>query len=56
MSKILGKESIISLNTKESEFSKIILNNEGEFLTQPNDIDNQFNNFFVLLHLLSNVT
>ena len=40
-----GIESIISLNTKESESPKIILNNKGEFLTNPNDIANQFNNF-----------
>ena len=50
-----GIKSIISLNTKESESSKIILNNKGEFLTNPNDISNQFNNFFVLLHLLSSL-
>ena len=41
-----GIKSIISLNTKESESPKIILNNKGEFLTNPNDIANQFNNFF----------
>ena len=34
------------LNIKESESPKIILNNNGEFLTNPNDIANQFNNFF----------
>ena len=39
-------KSIISLNTKESESPKMILNNKGEFLTNPNDIANQFNNFF----------
>ena len=41
-----GIKSIIFLNTKESESPKIILNNESEFLTNPNDIANQFNNFF----------
>ena len=41
-----GIKSIISLNSKESESPKIILNNKGEFLTNPNDIANQFNNFF----------
>ena len=41
-----GIKSIISLNTKESGSPKIILNNKGEFLTSPNDITNQFNNFF----------
>ena len=39
-------KSIISLNNKESESPKIILNNKDEFLTNPNDIANQFNNFF----------
>ena len=42
-----GIKSIISLNTKESESPKIILNNMGEFLTNPNDIANQFNSFFL---------
>ena len=41
-----GIKSIISLNSKESESSKIVLNNKGKFLTNPNDIANQFNNFF----------
>ena len=41
-----GIKSIISLNTKEYESPKIILNNNGEFLTNPNDIANQFNNSF----------
>ena len=59
-----GIKSIISLNTKESESPKIILNNKGEFLTNPNDIGNQFEQmtlptnlitFFVLLHLQSNL-
>ena len=36
-----GIKSTISLNTKESESPKIILNNKGEFLTNPNDIANQ---------------
>ena len=40
-----GIRSIISLNTKESESSKIILKNKGEFLTDPNDTANQFNDF-----------
>ena len=38
--------STISLYTRESESPKIIPNNMGEFLTNPNDIANQFNNFF----------
>ena len=42
-----GIKSITSLNTKESESPKIILNNKGEFLTNPNDIANQFNNLFL---------
>ena len=41
-----GIKSTISLNTKESESPKIILNNMGEFITNPNDIANQFNKFF----------
>ena len=41
-----GIKSIISLNTKESESPKIILNKKGEFLTNPNGIANQFNNIF----------
>ena len=41
-----GIKLIISLNIKESESPKIILNNKGEFLTIPNGIANQFNNFF----------
>ena len=40
-----GIKSIISWNTKEYESPKTILNNRGEFLTNPNDIANQFNNF-----------
>ena len=39
-------KSIVSLNTKESESPKTICNNKGEFLTNPDDIVNQFNNFF----------
>ena len=39
-------KSIISLNSKESESPKMILNKKGDFLTNPNDIANQFNNFF----------
>ena len=39
-------KSIISLKTKESQSPKIILNNKSEFLINPNDIANQFNNFF----------
>ena len=39
-----GIKSIISLNTKESESTKIIL--KVKVLTNPNDIANQFNNFF----------
>ena len=42
-----GIKSTISLNTKESESPKIILNNKGEFITNPNDIANQFNKFFL---------
>ena len=38
-------KSVISLNTKEPEPPKIILNNKGEFSTNPNDIANQYNNF-----------
>ena len=41
-----GIKSITSLNPKEFESPKINLNNKGEFLTNPNDIANQFNNFF----------
>ena len=41
-----GIKSIISLNTKEYESPKTILNNKGEYLTNPNDITNQLNNFF----------
>ena len=41
-----GIKSIISLNTKEPESPKIVLNNKGEFLSNANDIANQFNNFF----------
>ena len=41
-----GVKSIISSNTKESGYPKIIINNKGEYLTNPNDIANQFNNFF----------
>ena len=37
---------MISSKTKESKSPKIILNNKGEFLTNPNDIANQFNCFF----------
>ena len=37
---------IISLNTKKSESPKIILNIKGKFIANPNDIANQFNNFF----------
>ena len=40
-----GIKSIIYLNTKESESPKTILNNKGEFLTNPNDLVIQFNNF-----------
>ena len=41
-----GIKSIISLDIKESESPNVILNNKGEFLTNTNDIANQFNNFF----------
>ena len=41
-----GVKSIISSNIKGSESPKIIINNKGEYLTNPNDIANQFNNFF----------
>ena len=41
-----GTKPIISLNTKASESPKINFNSKGEFLTNPNDIANQFNNFF----------
>ena len=50
-----GIKSIISLNTKEPESPKLILNNNGEFLTNPNDIANQFNKFFGSVDLLSNL-
>ena len=42
-----GIKSIISLNTKESESLKIILNNKGEYLNNPNGIASQFNFFFL---------
>ena len=35
-----GIKSIISLNSKKSESPKIILNNKGKFLTNPNDTAN----------------
>ena len=41
-----GIKSIISLNTIESESPKVILTNKDEFLTNPNDIANQFNDIF----------
>ena len=43
-------ESINSLSTKESEFPKLILNNEGNFLTKLKDIANKFDSFLILLH------
>ena len=51
-----GIISIISLNNKVSESPKIILYNKGEYLTNPNDIANQFNIFFVSLDPLFNLT
>ena len=41
-----GIKSIISLNIKESESPKIVLNIKSELLTKSNDISNQFNNIF----------
>ena len=49
-----GIKTIISLKTSESESPKTIVNSNGEFLTNPVDIANSFNNFFVLLHQISN--
>ena len=43
-------ESINSLSTKESEFPKLILNNEGNFFTKLKDIANKFDSFLILLH------
>ena len=54
-----GIKSIISLNIKESESPKIILNNKGEYLTNANDIANQFNNLIfcsVALTIQSNIS
>ena len=39
-------KSIISLKTSESESPKTIVNSKGEFLTNPIDTANSFNNFF----------
>ena len=41
-----GIKSKNVLNTKESEPSKIILNNKGDFFTNQNGISYQFNNIF----------
>ena len=49
-----GIKSIISLNIKESEYPKIVLNIKSELLTKSNDISNQFNN--IPLHLLFNLS
>ena len=49
-----GIKSIISLNIKESESPKIVLNIKSELLTKSNDISNQFNN--IPLHLLFNLS
>ena len=49
-----GIKSIISLNIKESESQKIVLNIKSELLTNSNDISNQLNN--VPLHLLFNLS
>ena len=48
-------KSIISLNNKESESPKIILNNKGEFLTSPMILRTNLITFFVPLHLLFNL-
>ena len=44
-SKTSGIKSIISLNTKEFESSKVIPNNKCVFLTNPKNIANNFYNF-----------
>ena len=49
-----GIKSIISLNIKESESPKIVLNIKSELLTKSNDISNQFNN--IPLYLLFNLS
>ena len=41
-----GIKSRIYLNTKESESPKLILNNKGEYLNNPNDITNRFHIIF----------
>ena len=41
-----GNQINKSLNGKESESPKAILNNTGEVLTNPIDIASSFNNFF----------
>ena len=48
-------KSIIFLTNKKSESLEIVLDNNDEYLTNPNDIANHFNNFFVPLHLLFNL-
>ena len=38
-------KSIIFLKTSESKSLKAIVNSKGEFLTNPRDVANSFNNF-----------
>ena len=38
-------KSIIFLKTSESKSLKAIVNSKGEFLTNPKDVANSFNNF-----------
>ena len=40
-----GIKSRIYLNTKESESPKLILNNKGEYLNNPNDITNRLHHY-----------
>ena len=42
-----GMESIIYLKTSKSESGKITVNCKGEFLINPVEIANCFNNFFL---------
>ena len=50
-----GIKSIISLNTKQSESPKIILNNKAKFLTNTNDIPTNLITYFVSLHQILNL-
>ena len=40
-------KSIVFLNTKKSEYPKIIFNNKVELLTNSKEISNNLNSFFV---------